>query len=84
MIVLDGDLDGLSDQQLLELVSARCANYGTVANVTIIKHDPRYNFALAAVEMSTREQTFAVLKALGDSKVDDMAVIRIEQEQRKN
>jgi hypothetical protein len=34
--------------------------------------------------MSRPEETFAVLKALGDSKVDNMAVIRIEQEEKKN
>jgi hypothetical protein len=78
------DLDALSEHQLREVVSARCAEYGSVSTVTIIKHDHRYNFALAAVEMSRPEETFAVLKAFGDSKVDNMAVIRIEQEEKKN
>jgi hypothetical protein len=77
------DLDALSEDEIREIAAARCAGYGSVSNVTIIKHDHRYNFALAAVEMSCSEETFAVLKALGDSKVDNMAVIRIEQKEPK-
>jgi hypothetical protein len=78
------DLGALSEDEIRELVAVRCAEHGSVSSVTIIKHDHRYNFALAAVEMSSSEETFAVLKALGDSKVENMVVIRIEHESKKN
>lgn len=74
------DLDGLSEDELKAIVLERCTRFGTVSNITIVKHDHRYNFALAAVEMSTPAEAMTVLKELGDSKVDNMIVIRIEQE----
>ena len=74
------DLDALSEEELKQIVSQRCAEFGTVLTVTIVKHD--YDFALAAVDMSTPAETLVVLRRLGDSKVDNMVVIRIEQTER--
>jgi hypothetical protein len=77
------DLGTLSEDDLKNIVFERCSKFGSISNVTIVKHDHRYNFALAAIEMSTPDETFTVLKNLGDSKVDNMVVIRIEQEEKK-
>ena len=76
------DLDALSEEELKQIVSQRCAEFGTVLTVTIVKHDRDYDFALAAVDMSSPAETAAVLRRLGDSKVDNMVVIRIEQTER--
>ena len=78
------DLRALSEDDLKKVVFKRCSEFGSVSTVTIVKHDQRYNFALAAVEMSAPDETLAVLKSLGDSKVDNMVVIRIEQEEKTN
>ena len=76
------DLDALSEEELKQIVSQRCEEFGTVLTVTIVKRDRDYDFALAAVDMSTPAETQAVLRRLGDSKVDNMVVIRIEQAER--
>lgn len=76
------DLDALSEEELKEIVFQRCSEFGTVLTVTIVKGDHDYAFALAAVDMSTPGETLAVLRKLGDSKVDDMVVIRIEQAEK--
>lgn len=76
------DLDALSEEELKQIVFQRCSEFGTVSTVTIIKHDRHYDFALAAVEMSTPGETSTVLKNVGDSKVDEMVVIRIEQAEK--
>lgn len=75
------DLGALSEEELKKLVVERCSEFGSVSNAMIVKHDHRYNFALAAVEMSVPAETLTLLKQLGDSKVDNMVVIRIEQEE---
>lgn len=80
MITLD--LDALSEQEIKDIVFRRCSEFGTVSNVTIVKQDSRYTFALAAVEMSSPNETLAVLRSLGDSKVEEMVVIRIERIQK--
>ncbi|MNC85697.1 hypothetical protein D3C83_13080 [compost metagenome] len=77
MITLD--LGALSEEELKEIVFQRCAEFGTVLTVTIVKRDRDYDFALAAVDMSSPGETLTVLRKLGDSKVDNMVVIRIEQ-----
>ena len=71
------DLGALSENQLKDSVVRRCSMFGTVVNVTIVQR-LRYPFALAAVEMRSAEEALEVLRSLGDSKVDDMVVIRIE------
>jgi hypothetical protein len=75
------DLRAMSEDDLKKVVVERCSEFGSVSSVTIVKHEHRYSFALAAVEMSTPHETLAVLKNLGDSKVDNMVVIRIEQDE---
>lgn len=72
------DLGALSEEELKEIVFQRCSEFGTVVTVTIVKRDRDYDFALAAVDMSSPGETVAVLRKLGDSKVDNMVVIRIE------
>lgn len=74
------DLTRLSREELEDAVTERCSEFGTVSQVVIVQDSANYSFALAAVEMSTREETLAVLRNLGDSLVDETVVIRIEQQ----
>lgn len=73
------DLARLSREELEKAVSERCSQFGSVASVVIVQDSAHYNFALASVIMSTRDETLEVLRNLGDSLVEDAAVIRIEQ-----
>lgn len=77
------DVAGLSEEELAKIiVGERCSQFGAVANVYIVKEDGRHAFALAAVEMSTPSELLDVLRRLGESKVDSMVVIRLEQEEK--
>lgn len=76
------DVAGLSEEELAKIVGERCSQFGSVANVYIVKEDGRHAFALAAVEMSTPSELLDVLRRFGESKVDSMVVIRLEQEEK--
>ena len=78
MITLD--LARLSREELEKRVIKRCSEFGSVRNVVIVQDSAHYNFALASVEMSDREQAMEVLRRMGDSLVASAVVIRIEQE----
>lgn len=73
------DLARLSREELEKIITERCSELGFVSNVVIVQDSANYNFALASVEMSTRAEALTVLRRLGDSLVDDVVVIRIEQ-----
>lgn len=73
------DLARLTREELERVITERCSQYGTVLSVVIVQDSARYNFALASVEMSSPEEANDVLRRLGDSRVDDAVVIRIEQ-----
>ena len=73
------DLAHLSREDLEMMVRERCSQFGFVSSLLIIQDGANYGFALASVEMSTPDETMAVLRNLGDSLVDDQVVIRIEQ-----
>lgn len=73
------DLARLSREELEKIITERCSELGFVSNVVIVQDSANYNFALASVEMSTRAEALNVLRRLGDSLVDDVVVIRIEQ-----
>ena len=73
------DLARLSREELEKIIIERCSELGFVSNVVIVQDSANYNFALASVEMSTRAEALTVLRRLGDSLVDDVVVIRIEQ-----
>lgn len=81
MITLD--LARLSREELERIITERCSEFGSVATVVIVQDSAHYNFALASVEMSRREEAMEVLRRLGDSLVDGAVVIRIEQEPRR-
>lgn len=74
------DLAHLSREELERVITERCAEFGSVVSVVIAQDSPRYNFALASVEMASRKEAAEVLQRLGDSRVDDSVLIRIEQE----
>ena len=74
------DLAHLSREGLERVITERCAEFGSVVSVVIVQDSTRYNFALASVEMASREEAVEVLRRLGDSRVDDSVLIRIEQE----
>lgn len=74
------DLARLSRAELERIITERCSQFGTVQSVVIVQDSARYNFALASVEMSTSDEATEVLRHLGDSRVDDAVMIRIEQE----
>ncbi|MGQ0522331.1 MAG: hypothetical protein ACT4P8_01565 [Betaproteobacteria bacterium] len=48
--------------------------------VVIVQDSAHYDFALASVEMSTRDEAREVLRHLGESLVDDAVMIRLEQD----
>lgn len=73
------DLARLSRAELERSVTERCAKFGTVVAVVIVQDSAAYDFALASVEMSTRAEAMEVLRHLGESLVDDVVVIRLEQ-----
>lgn len=73
------DLARLTREELERVITERCSQYGTVVGVVIVQDSARHDFALASVEMSSREEANQVLRRLGDSRVDDAVVIRIEQ-----
>jgi hypothetical protein len=77
--VIKLDLVRLSRRELEAAVIARCSQFGSVASVVIMQYSDQYDFALASVEMSTRDETLRVLSHLGDNLIDGAAVIRIEQ-----
>lgn len=74
------DIAHLSREELERAVTERCARFGSVASVVIVHDSAHHDFALACVVMSSRDETMEVVRNLGDSLVDDAAVIRIEQE----
>lgn len=74
------DLARLSRAGLEQIVTKRCAKFGTVLTVVIVQDSAHYDFALASVEMSTRDEAREVLRYLGESLVDDAVMIRLEQD----
>lgn len=73
------DLARLSRVELEHIVTERCSMFGTVLSVVIVQDSAHYDFALASVEMSTRIEAVELLRNLGESLVDDVVVIRLEQ-----
>jgi hypothetical protein len=74
------DLARLSRAELERTVTERCTKFGTVLAVVIVQDSAHYDFALASVEMSTRDEAREVLRYLGESLVDDAVMIRLEQD----
>lgn len=81
--VIELDLAHLSREELERVITERCSRFGSVIAVVIVQDSAHYNFALASVEMSTRDEALELLRHLGDSLVDDVVVIRIEQRSGK-
>lgn len=78
-VVIRLDLARLTRAEVERLITERCSQYGTVTSVVIVQDSARYNFALASVEMSSQAEAMEVLRHLGDSRVEESVVIRIEQ-----
>lgn len=77
--MIEADIARLSRDELCRMVSERCSEFGSVSNVSIVMDSGRYTFALAVVEMSAPDEAQAVLRMLGESIVEGMVVIRLEQ-----
>lgn len=73
------DLARSSREELEKIVAERCSQFGSVSQVVIMR-DTEHAFALAGVVMSDPSEAVAVLRNLGGSKLENMVVIRIEQQ----
>lgn len=73
------DLARSSREELEKIVAERCSQFGSVSQVVIMR-DTEHAFALAGVVMSDPAEAVAVLRNLGGSKLENMVVIRIEQQ----
>jgi hypothetical protein len=77
--MLQFDLDGLSDDAIAQMISVRCAPYGAVKAINIIREPSDVADALAFVAMSTPEEIHKVIGALGGHRFAGTVVLPLKR-----
>ena len=69
----------LSHAELADAISRRCAQFGAVSEITILQPTDNPRVAFALVAMKSAGAIDRLVDALGATRVEALAVIRVEQ-----
>ena len=76
------NLARLTKGEIAEVVAVYCAELGLVKSVAILYPETTTPRAFALVTMAAADEREAVANLLGDGRVGEMVIIRLEQEER--
>ncbi len=74
------DLNGLSNDEVVEVVHYYCCQFGQVDTLKLVRSSQEEGVAYAVVQMKEPEQHRILATRMGDREKEGRVIIRVEQE----